>query len=800
MMFTCNRIVRQKLKTIVKPTLMLKRAAAITVAIAILSLFSACGSKQKDFDRFKDSAGTLLQRTAELAKKARTFNQAKALKGLNKLPFNGFYYRFDDHLGQAQVDGGPAKEAGNPYLVNFEFDGKDALAFRSEKETYSIDPAGILKIKHVPDAYFDIPVNLPSNRVGVIEIRAKHRRGKLMRLGLNRNIKRRPTWREHFADHFSVIPDNRFHVYTMDAKQLMESRFKSVKNLENFYLFVSDRDGDDVKIDYIRIISKKANYLREPFGSAYETKKGETRRVLYSQTPLSLTYRVKIPAAESTLRFGMGVIDDTDPVTFSILAGNKREIFSRQVKSAAGWFDARISMKPYAGEKVTLTFRAESRKGNIALWSSPVLYRPPKERFNIIIVLEDALRAGSMSCYGYHRDTTPVKKKFAEKGVFFENAFSQAPTTRPSCASLMTSLFPTTTKLYLLENYLTLAEILRYAGFRTAAFIQNPHSGIFAGLHQGFSYLYNQFHRSDASRDLYGKEALTWIKEQGDMNYFLYLHVIDPHAPYNPPEEFRRRYNEVKPGKQEVPRNPRLDPSWVTQPSRQGRKARYEGEIENNDFHFQTFLDGLEKLKTANSTLLVFIADHGEFLGEHDLWTHLPPCYTQVIKTPMIMVCPEKLPQNRIVSQPVQNLDILPTILELTGISRDNLLLAGDSLLPLIGGQEADYWDNRIILSDEMANVTGNKAQNRFASLIFGDAHIINSRKVPMRQFAYPRDRDELNGISVTGAKKEFYESFIMDLHKNNMLIWQAITKKKTRREKYDQKTLKRLRSLGYVE
>jgi arylsulfatase len=766
--------------------------------IVILSLFYARGLKDKEFNRFKESAGKLLRKTGALAEKARQFKQVKALNSLKKAPFNGFYYRFDDHIAQAQVEGELTKKTGTPYLVNFEFAGNDTIIFQSEKETYSI-ATGILKIKHVPGAYFKAVVNLPYNQVGGIEIRAKHRKGKLMRLGLGRNMARQPSGKR-FTDYFCVIPDNKFHKYAIDVKQLLKRKIAGRENLKDFYLFASEIDRDDVKIDYIRILSKKANYLHKPFGSGCETKKGETRKVLFSQTQLSFTYHVKIPRGESYLRFGIGIIDNENPVTFKILAGNKQEIFSREMKSAAEWQNARINMKPYAGKKINITFKTESRKKNIAFWSNPILYKPPQERFNIIIVLEDTLRADHMSCYGYKRDTTPVKKKFAGEGVLFLNSFAQAPKTRPSCISLMTSLYPTATKVYLLENYLTLAEILRYTGFRTASFIQNAHAGAFVGLHQGFSYLSYKYSKTAKTRDIYGKEVIEWIKEHDDMNYFLYVHVVDPHAPYNPPEKFRHLYNDASSGKKDVPVNRQLDPPWVTAPTMQGRRARYDGEIRNNDFYFGKFLSGLKEIGSLDNTLIIFIADHGEHLGEHDLWSHIPPCYVQVIKTPMIMVCPKKLPRGRVVTQPVQNLDIVPTILDLLKINRDNLLLAGDSLLPLIAREEPDFWNNRIILSNEMPNITNNVKQGQYASLIFKDKHILNDNTISMRQFNYLQDKDELKGTSLSGKQKEFHTSFIRNLFKNNVLIWQAITKKKSHRAKYDQATLKHLRSLGYVE
>lgn len=791
-----------------------KAVFLVVSAIVLVLVFTIFILKKSDKHSFEDSAASLLERSAALVKKARHFDQAKALKSLGKTPFNGFYYRFDDFIHSARVEGNVSTSPGEPYLLNVEFDETDTVQFQSKKEKFSIS-AGILKVKHVKGAYLEAIVNIPYNKLGQMEIKVKQKKGKIMRFGLRDDIKAKIPLRDNLKL-IHVIPDNKFHIYKIDAKHVKNRKALAQSGIiKKIFLTASGVNRDSVEIDYIRLHSKKGHYLKKPFGTDYETKNNEMRKILFTHTPLTVTYDLELPADDIFLGFGMGIIDDNDPVTFKISIAvpsgvssqqfaqktKFQKIFVKRVISSSRWHDAKIDLSAYAGKKIQITFAAESREGNIALWSNPLLYTPPKEKFNVIIVLEDALRADHMSCYGYNKETTPVKKRFARKGVLFLNAFSQAPKTKASCLSLMTSLYPTATRPSLHENYLTLAEILRYTGFQTAAFIQNANAGSFVGLHQGYSFLFDLSNAHQA-RDLYTKQTLEWIKNHHESNYFLYIHVLDPHAPYDPPENFRHWYYRSLSGKNKQPGNSRLDPDRVKATRRGGWEPRYDGEIKNNDFYFEHFLTGLKKLNALEHTLIIFMADHGEYFGEHKQWLHGPPNFIQVIKTPLMMVCPAKLPQNRIIHQPVQNLDIVPTILDFIKIKKDNLLLAGDSLLPLIQRKEPGYWETRIIVSDERLKLPTKKKIKgwEFASIIYKHTHVVNSHKVPMRQFNYLQDKQEINAISVPDHLKKFYKEFIIGLHENNIEIWRAITKGVTTSVKYDPKTIEKLKTLGYID
>ena len=133
--------------------------------------------------------------------------------------------------------------------------------------------------------------------------------------------------------------------------------------------------------------------------------------------------------------------------------------------------------------------------------------------------------------------------KLIKKGVLFLNAFSKAAKTRPTCPSIMTSLYPTATGVWnfsemLDDRYLTLAEIMRNQGFATASFIQNDNAGPYAGLHQGFSNLFDAETMGSRDVEMYSKKLYGWIEANRDRNFFLYLHLIDPHGVYDPPKPF----------------------------------------------------------------------------------------------------------------------------------------------------------------------------------------------------------------------------------------------------------------------
>jgi arylsulfatase A-like enzyme len=441
----------------------------------------------------------------------------------------------------------------------------------------------------------------------------------------------------------------------------------------------------------------------------------------------------------------------------------------------------------------------------------------------VIVLLEDALRADYLSTYGYELDTSPNKTRLMqERGIQFDWAVSQATKTRPSVPSLMTSMYPTATGVWhfsdmLSERYLTLAEILRAQGFATGSFIQNGNAGPYAGLHQGFSELYDEQLMERAAEEMYGPRVFSWLERHRDQNFMLYLHVMDPHGPYEPPPPFDQWYQELGGSGTPEAWDGRLEPRSVSDPTREGRQRRYAGEIRHNDALLPRLLERLEELGLAENTLLVLLADHGEYMGEGGRWEHHPPGLMPVIHVPLMMVYPKRFQEPRRIEDPVQLVDVMPTVLELAGVDRADLLLQGESLVDLIDGRNPERWRDRLVISEEpMAMIKDRPC--RCASLIRRDQHVVSSTYfwparggrlfpkllpfVNTRVYRFRDDPTEENPL--LSALPDLYVRWsafdvLSELHAANMTTQRRLTEGEHVDVQLDPDTLEHLRGLGYV-
>ena len=452
---------------------------------------------------FERSAKRLLRKTETLSKKAQTFDEREVLTKLGINSINKFYYRFDEQIKEAICENKSLrKDKTQKDLVSFgfEFNSSDDLKFKPKRGKYSLE-GGLLKFEYISGDYLESmgDLNIVKDSIGEIELRIKLKRGRRMKLGWSKNTDRTAKWGKIGEISIETVPDGTFHTYRINAKNVLRMRLYFGDIIKKVFLIPSNVNNDEVEIDYIRFISKREKYGKEPYGETYETIAKEMRKVIYTNTPLCLKYTLDIPEGKVFLRFGMAILEEKDPIIFRVVVkseNTKKEVYSKEIINTDVWEDAKIDLSEWSGKSVEISFKTDSAKGNVAFWSNPIIYTPPKEKFNVIIVLEDALRGDHMSCYGYFRETTPIKDKLIKKGVLFQHAFSQATMTRPSCPSFMTSLYPTATGVWhfsemLDDTYLTLAEIMRNQGFATASFIQNANAGSPAGLHQGFSTLFD---------------------------------------------------------------------------------------------------------------------------------------------------------------------------------------------------------------------------------------------------------------------------------------------------------------------
>ena len=288
---------------------------------------------------------------------------------------------------------------------------------------------------------------------------------------------------------------------------------------------------------------------------------------------------------------------------------------------------------------------------------------------NVLLITLDTLRPDHLGAYGYNKIQTPVLDRLAKNGVLFQQAVCQTPLTLVSHSSIFTGLNPNVHGVRdngyftLSSNHKTLAEYLKDEGYSSAAFIGSAVLDRKHGLAQGFDW-YSRYQptiivgmESQRRAEEVVSETLDWLQKSNDKNpLFLWIHLYDPHTPYDPPEPFRSQY----------PSSP------------------YDGEIAYTDHVLGALFTQLEQLGFLKNTIVVAMGDHGESLGEHREMDHGYYVYDATIKIPMIISWPGHV-KPRVVTEQVQEIDLLPTIADLIGFQTDGSV-QGKSLKRVIEG------------------------------------------------------------------------------------------------------------------
>ena len=278
---------------------------------------------------------------------------------------------------------------------------------------------------------------------------------------------------------------------------------------------------------------------------------------------------------------------------------------------------------------------------------------------DVILITVDTLRADHLACYGYKQIQTPNIDKLSADGVRFTQAISQCPITLPSHCSILTGTLPLfhgvrdNSGYRLPAHVTTLAEILKSSGYRTGAFVGAYVLNPATGLNHGFDTYMSDFKSSDVGEmnlsiaehpaQQVMSQALTWLKRaKAGEKSFAWIHLFDPHAPYDPPAPFAARYA----------RHP------------------YDGEIAYVDMAIGKLIQDLISRNAYKSALITLTSDHGEGLGEHGESTHGLFLYDSTLHVPWILKPPGSKHAGRIVTDPVQGIDLLPTVLQILGISK----------------------------------------------------------------------------------------------------------------------------------
>jgi arylsulfatase A-like enzyme len=328
---------------------------------------------------------------------------------------------------------------------------------------------------------------------------------------------------------------------------------------------------------------------------------------------------------------------------------------------------------------------------------------PPK--FNLVLIVADALRPDHTGAYGYDRPTTPNMDRLAKESVLFRTALASAAFTLPSMATLFTSLQPmehgvrshldpSGTGDFLGPEFHTLAERLKDRGYGTGAVVSNSLFLLKKGFDQGFDH-FDAGRRRDAGPTT--DAALSWLQRQSDTApFFLWVHYIDPHWPYDAPRDFARpfvhndrgqfqrmvrAFDESRLKSDQIYFENSLDEDGVLRGI-----AEYDNEVAYMDQHLGRLVDYLKSSGLYENTVIAVVSDHGEALGEHDLYfAHSFYLYDEIQRVVMMLKAAGKAGP-RSVDEPVRLLDLMPTLYSLLDLAPENGM-AGRDLAPLCRGR-----------------------------------------------------------------------------------------------------------------
>ncbi len=294
---------------------------------------------------------------------------------------------------------------------------------------------------------------------------------------------------------------------------------------------------------------------------------------------------------------------------------------------------------------------------------------------NILFISVDTLRADHLGFYGYPKPTSPHLDQLAAESVVFEHTIAASPWTLPSFSSIMTSALPTTHGVTgynssLDPSFPTLAEVLRNAGYETAAVTCHIYQGTRHGLHQGFIHFDEEIVQTE-SQWSYAQNAepvtdrgVRWIEQKAaageDRPWFLWLHYFDTHDLYLEHPEYAETLGSTT------------------------ELERYDGEIAYTDAQIARVLDALEAGGLDDDTIIVFISDHGEEFLDHGAKLHGHALYEELVRVPFFVRVPGIEPRR--VQQTVRHIDIFPTLCELADVAPRGAR-QGRSIVPLMRGE-----------------------------------------------------------------------------------------------------------------
>lgn len=339
----------------------------------------------------------------------------------------------------------------------------------------------------------------------------------------------------------------------------------------------------------------------------------------------------------------------------------------------------------------------------------------------IVVVLVDTLRADYLGAYGFEGEVTPNLDRFARESILFRRCFAQAPWTKPSIASLFTSLHvgvhgvtshhgqfaapPPQSGRRTTETLsgaaVTLAEALRGAGYTTAAFVANPWLRGAHGFAQGFDLYNNRVRGQGVTAERVLRLFWKWLRKvPRDKPHFAYVHLMDVHGPYEAPaEDYEavRRSASLGPPEPLDSRARKRIPMYLRRSTWFGKRVedvrvmrgRYAAAVHALDRRLGAFFEELRQRDLWDDAVVVVTADHGEQLYEHGGWDHGFTLFDEELHVPLIIKLPHGRRAGHEVTGVVSLIDLMPTLLALAGAPAVEAA-QGRSLVPQLDGADEE--------------------------------------------------------------------------------------------------------------
>jgi arylsulfatase A-like enzyme len=611
----------------------------------------------------------------------------------------------------------------------------------------------------------------------------------------------------------------------------------------------TDAPGATFEIESVRVVTRREHLASVNAGLGWHGMSEVYREALVARAPDALKFDVHLPA-RPRLELAVGTIENA-PVTFRVVAtggggGKGGTVLERTVTTAHRWETATVDLTGLAGKDVTLSLElASERPRALGFWGTPVIRSAPERSAaaspaarpqGVILVWMDTLRRDHLPMYGYARPTSPNLARMAAEGTVFDDCVAQATWTKASGPSILTGLYPSTHGVQSFNDLLpssatTIAEVYRQAGYSTLGLETIQFVGKFSNQHQGFEELHEQgsFPERQAGSTKAARteidRLIPWLAAHRDVPFFVLLHLVDAHSPHRPYPPYDSMFGDPR-GRPEHDAELEKTRPFIRNanmrrfgmPSRDEivaagvdperyiafEKDMYDGSIRAMDAEIGRLRERLGELGLESRTLMAFLADHGEEFFEHGRSFHNQSIYGELTNVPLFFWWPGGVPAGRRAGETVQLIDVMPTLLDLSGLAAPKGI-QGACLVPWMRGDGPHAGWPRPAITEASGRPDPGVAvtEESYALSLSGwklAHHVVRAPERPEFQL-FDRRKDPLDASDVAAQHPDIVAKLARELEAwRRMAVGARLKPDSQLATTVSGEELERLRALGYVQ